>query len=545
MSNLFDTLNGTLVVSCQASFGDPLENVDALRRIALTAIKGGAGGLRLNSAECIAAIRPDTNLPIIGIKKVSGHGRVRITPDFASAAELARAGANIIALDCTNRSWTGGEPWRKLIQRIHDELHVPVLADISTLQEAIDAADAGADSIGTTLRGYTEATRGVASFDWHLLADLLQRINRPIIAEGRISTPAEARRAIMAGALCVVVGSAITRPGEITSSFVEAIRSSPRYSNAIGVDIGGTSIKAGLVDRNGRVSFERKIPTNTTEGHDAIVSAASQAIHEVLNTARDKGIEPIGLGIASAGIIDSRTGTVVAATNDLPGLDGFDLRTFAETSFNLPVRIENAGHAAALAELWFGAARNTDNFVSLTIGTGVHGGVVVDRQLVRGKGGFAGGFGHLTIRKNGRPCTCGRVGCLEAYVSVAALEFEYQASGGCYAQGPSVKEISLAQTINNFAEAGDPPALDAYSKLAGYLAEGIGIISDVLDPDVIFLAGGLVEANQQQFLERVQRSVGEFLQFGELRGANIRLATAGDQVGLLGAAASVFMSLER
>ena len=163
-------LKDVLVVSCQAAPGDPLENVDALRRIALACIRGGAGGLRLNGGECIAAVRPDTSVPIIGLKKVYLDGRLRITPDFAAAVELAKAGADIIALRCTDRTWPAGEPWQQLIDRIHQELHLPVMADIATLEEARAAAAAGADMIGTTLHGYTEQTQDAHGFNWSLLA---------------------------------------------------------------------------------------------------------------------------------------------------------------------------------------------------------------------------------------------------------------------------------------------------------------------------------------------------------------------------------------
>jgi putative N-acetylmannosamine-6-phosphate epimerase len=249
----FDQLKGRLIVSCQASPGDPLEDTDAIRRIAMAAVGGGAAGLRVNSAEHIAAIRRNTKLPIIGIQKQYGSAGLRITPDFAAAAALAAAGASIIALDCTDRAWPDGDPWQELIQRIHQELRLPVMADIATLDEALAAAAAGADCVGTTLNGYTESTLGNHSFSWTLLAQLAQQLDVPIMAEGHVSTPEEARRAIDGGAWCVIVGSAITRPGNIAAKFAHALEKVAFSAPAIGVDIGGTSIKAGLVGRNGEV----------------------------------------------------------------------------------------------------------------------------------------------------------------------------------------------------------------------------------------------------------------------------------------------------
>src|SRR5579859_2893871 len=227
MQKLKDRLKGALVVSCQAAPGSPLDDTDIICRMALVALQNGATGLRINSPEHIAALRRHTNVPIIGIQKRYRDGELFITPDFESAAGLAAAGASIIALDCTCRSnghsWSQSSSWRSLIERIHGELHLPVMADVATLNEARAAAAAGADFVGTTLNGYTEETRGTRCFDWSLLSAMAE-LPVPIIAEGHISRPEQAQRAISTGAWCVVVGSAITRPGVITAGFVRAMQ---------------------------------------------------------------------------------------------------------------------------------------------------------------------------------------------------------------------------------------------------------------------------------------------------------------------------------
>ena len=537
-----DALKNVLVVSCQAAPGDPLENVDTLRRIALACIQGGAGGLRLNGAECIAAVRPHTKLPIIGLKKVYLDGRLRITADFAAAAELADAGADIIALDCTDRTWPAGEPWQQLVRRIHQELHLPVMADIATLDEARAAAAAGAEMIGTTLHGYTEQTAPACGFNWPLLADIIRETGRPVVAEGHISTPEEARRAIEAGAWCVVVGSAITRPGSITSEFARALRRHPKSGSAIGVDIGGTWIKAGLVDQDGSIRFPVRVPTNARGGRDAIATATVDAIDQVLRAARDEAVEPIGLGIASAGVIDVSAGSVFAATENLPGWTGFDLRAFAEEKFHLPTCIENDAHAAVLADMHFGFARHLRNFVAITIGTGIGGGIVVDRKLVRGQRGFAGSFGHTIIRHKGRPCTCGREGCLEAYVSAAALVREFQDRTITHGVDDVMADADMAMKVSQLADAGDPTARLAYFAMAEYLAEGIASLFNVVDPEAIIVAGGLVEG-KPWFTDEVERRVTSELHFGTVRNPRIQLAAAMNEAGVLGAAVAVFNTL--
>ena len=144
----FEALRGHLIVSCQASAGDPLDNIDTLTRIATSVLRGGAGGLRAESMASIAAFRAITQLPIIGIiKTYDANGDVYITPDFHSAKAISDAGADIIALDCTARRLTAAEPWPALIHRIHTELNRrPVLADIATLAEA-EGLDGHAESV--------------------------------------------------------------------------------------------------------------------------------------------------------------------------------------------------------------------------------------------------------------------------------------------------------------------------------------------------------------------------------------------------------------
>jgi N-acylglucosamine-6-phosphate 2-epimerase len=221
----FQQLRGCIIVSCQASEGDPLDNLDTLTRIATSVLRGGAGGLRAEGASRIAAFRSLTQLPIIGIVKTyDANGDVYITPDFRSAKAISDAGADIIALDCTSRRLTAPEPWPELIPRIHAELNRPVLADIASLEDALAAERAGADAVATTLYGYTPETDGIRTPCWPLLQSLVAHLTVPVLLEGHITHPPEALRAFTLGATAVVVGSAITRPESITNRFVKMTR---------------------------------------------------------------------------------------------------------------------------------------------------------------------------------------------------------------------------------------------------------------------------------------------------------------------------------
>lgn len=537
MSSIQDQIYKRLIVSCQAWPGDPLDDTDAIRRIALAALRGGAAGLRINSARHIAAIRRDTDVPIIGLEKRLIDGIYRITPDFEAASALAFAGASIIALDCTQRVWTYGDPWRAMIARVHSELHLPVLADVATVEEAIAACDAGADLVGTTLCGYTESTRHVRSFSWLLLEELVHRIHVPVIAEGRVETPAEARRAMVCGAWSVVVGSAITRPGDIAAKFNQALNPKTNASPAIGIDLGGTSIKAGLVADDGSIlrSFQR--PTEAKKGRDAIAMNLKDAIVQVVHAARDAGIAPSGLGIASAGVVTAEEGTVFAATENLPGWTGFPLREFAEGISDLPVFVINDAQAAALAELKFGAGRALQNFVAITLGTGVGGGIVSSGKLLEGQHGYAGTIGHQVIHTGGWLCNCGRRGCLEAYVSTTSLVKIFRELGGT--ADSAQDDAAFAYQVGRLAVAGDALARKAYGILGKNLAEGIANIFNLLDPQAVFLSGGLVE-DQSDFIREVEQEVMDLLHCGVKRRPVVKAGTSGHLAGVQGAGALVF-----
>jgi N-acylglucosamine-6-phosphate 2-epimerase len=196
-----------------------------MARMALAAQQGGAVGIRANSPDDIRAISQSVKLPIIGIyKRVYKGSDVYITSTFEEAKAVAQAGADMIALDATARSRPRGETLGDLIRRIHEELDLPVMADCSTLEEALEAERLGADVVSSTLAGYTPYSRKTEGPDFDLLREMLARVAVPVFAEGRFHTPEQVAQALAMGCYTVVVGGAITRPQEITARFVSAIR---------------------------------------------------------------------------------------------------------------------------------------------------------------------------------------------------------------------------------------------------------------------------------------------------------------------------------
>ena len=224
MHPTLEKLRGGLIVSCQAQPHSPVYGGKFMAAFARCAELGGAVAIRANGARDVRAVRGAVSLPIIGINKRRGtRYPVYITPTFASARQVVRAGAEIVALDATRRPRQGGLAPEVLIKRIREELGVLVMADIDTVEAALAAESAGAEMIATTLAGYTEGRARSAGADLALVSELAARLHVPVICEGRLATPEDVRAAFSAGAYAVVVGTAITNPTAITRTFVAAL----------------------------------------------------------------------------------------------------------------------------------------------------------------------------------------------------------------------------------------------------------------------------------------------------------------------------------
>jgi predicted NBD/HSP70 family sugar kinase/putative N-acetylmannosamine-6-phosphate epimerase len=521
------SFEGRLIVSCQAAEGDAFRTSDAMARFARAALDGGAMGIRAEGAEDIAAIRAAVDLPIIGIRK-SQHedGGILITPTFEDARALVAAGADMIALDCTARGERYGALER--LRRIRAELGVPVLADIATVAEGVAAAAAGADFVLSTMRGYTQETRQFPVFEPEFIAALRQAVPVPVIAEGRIWTPEEARAAMAAGAFAVIVGTAITRPHEITRRFARAVAAAtpaPEERCFIGVDLGGTNIKSGLVTEQGALLDPAVRPTPATAGAPALLQSLREVVEEQLHRARQRDIEPVALGLATAGWVEPTSGRIIYASENLPGWTGAEPGRLLAEAGGLPVTVINDANALAVAEHRFGSARGVDDFLCLTLGTGIGGGLYLGGRLHQGAHFMANALGHLCIEPGGRPCTCGRRGCVEMYANAAAL-LRYAGEG-----------FSTPEQVIAAAGQGDPQAGQAMQIFAGYLARGAALAIDLLDPASLILAGGLVQDNPL-LLDCLRRELSPLDMVPHLRQLELRVSSLGYQAGVIGAAAA-------
>ena len=228
MNQRLEKLKGHLIVSCQALPHEPLHSSFIMGRMARAAKEGGAMGIRANTKEDIAEIQKNVDLPVIGIvKRDYDDSKVYITPTMKEVDELMEVKPEIIAIDATKDLRPGNvtldEFYAEIRKKYPEQL---LMADCSTVEEALHADELGFDFIGTTLVGYTEQSRGlkIEADDFAIIRQIVAKARHRVIAEGNINTPEKARRVIELGAFSVVVGSIITRPQLITKSFAEALK---------------------------------------------------------------------------------------------------------------------------------------------------------------------------------------------------------------------------------------------------------------------------------------------------------------------------------
>src|SRR3954468_11721369 len=292
----------------------------------------------------------------------------------------------------------------------------------------------------------------------------------------------------------------------------------------LGLDIGGTKIAVGVVDDQGAVLSYLRAPSNPEQGPDESLRRLFELGHQAVAEA---GVDIHAVGIGCGGPLDSERGLLIAPLH-LPGWRNVAVTRLAEQAFRQPAFLENDATAAAAAEHRIGAGVGTRHMLYLTISTGVGGGVIVDGELYRGAQGNGSEFGHVTVDWHGRRCRgCGRLGCLEAYVSGTSI-----AERGTEAGLPGLNASALAGRAGE----GDPVARTLWEETIEALACGLTSIVNLFEPELVVIGGGVSNT-----VELLLRPVGERVRAEGMTPAghevDIVRAGLGDQVGVVGAAA--------
>jgi len=281
--------------------------------------------------------------------------------------------------------------------------------------------------------------------------------------------------------------------------------SAPRL--VVGVDLGGTSIVVGTVPDDGSAlhGFATE-PTPVQAGPDAVADRMVEMIRASIDATRRElgaGIEVAGVGVGAPGPLDTARGIVIVAPN--LGWKDMPLRQRIAQATGLEITLENDANCATLGEWWRGAAQGGRFVAGITIGTGIGGGIVLDGKIYHGASDVAAEFGHTTIDLTGRRCKCGNYGCLEAYASgpaIAARAVE-EIQAGTPSSIPRYVDADLArvtaQTVYQAANDGDPLALEVVRDTARYLGAGVANLVNILNPEVVVIAGGVTQAGERLF----------------------------------------------
>ncbi|MCL4216933.1 MAG: ROK family glucokinase [Candidatus Hydrogenedentes bacterium] len=266
-----------------------------------------------------------------------------------------------------------------------------------------------------------------------------------------------------------------------------------------GIDLGGTNVKTALCDADGKVISKDSRPTDAELGLDAVVARMAEGFNQVVEDAGLNKADVLAAGIGAPGPMNWQTGVVFAPPN-LPGWKDVPLAGIMTERLGIPVFVDNDANVACYGEFCAGAGRDVDSLVLLTLGTGIGGGIVVLGQLLRGPDGTAAEVGHLCVMRDGRQCNCGARGCLEAYASVTGMQKiaaeginEGKTTLLTQLSGGDLDKIDGAM-INEAALKGDAFAAEIMCETGRWLGTGIGSLINLLNPEMVVLAGGMAAA---------------------------------------------------
>ena len=314
----------------------------------------------------------------------------------------------------------------------------------------------------------------------------------------------------------------------------------------IGIDLGGTNLRTGLVDRNGKIHHRLSIKTENNADPQTISNQIFYLIDEIINVGA--GLKPappniIGVGLGSPGLVDKKGETILFSPN-LPLWRNIPIKRMVSERFSVPCVLENDANAAAWGEKWVGAGKEADSLVMLTLGTGIGGGIVINNKLWRGVNNVAAEIGHMVIQMDGPKCSCGNYGCIEAYASATALvrRFKELLKSGMPSSLKDAGDVT-AKMINDAAFQGDKASLDIIKETGHYLGVALVNIMHVLNPEVIVLTGGMIGSGDL-LMNPIKQVIKEKAFEASAKETKIVFSQLGNDAGIIGAAGCLLNELE-
>ncbi|MCM1339384.1 MAG: ROK family protein [Muribaculaceae bacterium] len=306
----------------------------------------------------------------------------------------------------------------------------------------------------------------------------------------------------------------------------------------IGIDVGGTNVKIALVDENGKIIYSNSVPTYAKMGYEYTVNNIKQAIRDLMKETNTDSTSIDAIGFDFPGQVDYKTGVVKLAPN-IPGWVNVPIAQMIEDEFHIPTKIDNDVRCAALGELKFGAGRGCENFICMTVGTGIGSGLVINGKLVRGAANAAGELGHIKLQTQGGPlCGCGDTGCLEAFASgpaIVAMANDYLKGGKAakFSEMAGDGEIT-PYIVAKAAEAGDPIAKRIFEIIGEYIGLGLTSVINLLNPEKVIIGGGVAESGDL-LLDPIRRTVKARAMSVAGNSVEIVQAELGNSAGVIGA----------
>lgn len=302
-----------------------------------------------------------------------------------------------------------------------------------------------------------------------------------------------------------------------------------------GIDLGGTNSKIGLLDENGNLIFNIYVKTNSKDGYELTSKRLAENFKLEIEK---KGInyeDVLAIGMGVPGPVVNNSTILMFANFNWPS--NLNLAKFLEKDFEKPVFLDNDVNVITLGEMYKGAAQGYENVLGIAIGTGIGAGIVINKEVISGKNGAAGEFGHLTVEKNGKLCGCGKKGCLEAYSSATgivrlakdSLAVDKKSQLHNYKENLEAKDVFLCANDN------DKLSLEIVDEISEYIAMGIGNVLNVIDSEVVVIGGGVAQAGDILF-DRIKKQLSKYAIGVINEKIEIKPAKLGNDAGIYGAA---------